>query len=268
MSKPDFDKIFAQNGIVTPLTDSQFLQGFEYLGDAPPTREEFNWLFQEIGKRLKWLNENGRIPTVQRYLVAGTYTFVAPVSGFYRITVVGSGAGGGGVYSTAQQSSSAGGGAGGGYATKTIWLDAGTSVVVIVGKGGLGGVGPALGSDGETSYFGDLFHATGGRGGIYGNAATPALGYGGAPGEGVNGDINGLGMPGGNPLLVNPLMPASGGISGIGGGSILSGGTPFANNGNGIGGILGCGGSGADGTSIAGTFVGGKGGDGAVIIEY
>lgn len=269
MSKPDFDKIFAQNGIVTPLTDSQFLQGFEYLGDDPPTREEFNWLFQEIGKRLKWLDQNGRIPTNrQSYTTAGTYTFTAPVSGFYRITVVGAGGGGGGVYATAQQSSAAGGGGAGGYAIKVIWLDAGTTVTVIVGKGGFGGIGVAIGKPGGTSSFGDICSATGGEGGVYGNASVPVMGYGGLPGAGTGGDTNGKGDVGGAPALLNPSDAHTGGVSGVGGASLLSGRTNYANNGPGIAGILGCGGSGADGTSAAGTYDGGPGGDGAVIIEY
>lgn len=56
MTKPDFLKIFAQNGAITELTDSQFLQGFDYLGDNPPTKEEFNWLFQQLSLKLQYLN--------------------------------------------------------------------------------------------------------------------------------------------------------------------------------------------------------------------
>ena len=60
MTKPDFEKIFASSGTTLPLTDSQFLQGFEYLGENPPTKEEFNWLFQEMWKRLQWLDKNAQ----------------------------------------------------------------------------------------------------------------------------------------------------------------------------------------------------------------
>lgn len=58
MTKPDFDKIFASGGTTLPLTDSQFLQGFEYLGENPPTKEEFNWLFQQLCLKMQWLNQN------------------------------------------------------------------------------------------------------------------------------------------------------------------------------------------------------------------
>lgn len=59
MTKPDFSKIFAQNGAIAALTDSQFLQGLEYLGDNPPTKEEFNWLFQQFCLKLQYLDSQG-----------------------------------------------------------------------------------------------------------------------------------------------------------------------------------------------------------------
>ena len=58
MTKPDFEKIFASGGTTLPLTDSQFLQGFAYLGENPPTKEEFNWLFQQLCLKMQWLNQN------------------------------------------------------------------------------------------------------------------------------------------------------------------------------------------------------------------
>lgn len=58
MTKPDFSKTFAQNGAILPLTDTQFLQGFDYLGANPPTKEEFNWLFQQFCLKLQYLEEN------------------------------------------------------------------------------------------------------------------------------------------------------------------------------------------------------------------
>ncbi len=59
MTKPDFSKVFALNGETLPLSDSQVLQGFAYLGGNPPTKEEFNWLFQQVWLGMKWLDENG-----------------------------------------------------------------------------------------------------------------------------------------------------------------------------------------------------------------
>ena len=59
MTKPDFSKIFAQNGAIAALTDAQYLQGLEYLGDNPPTKEEFNWLFQQFCLKLQYLDSQG-----------------------------------------------------------------------------------------------------------------------------------------------------------------------------------------------------------------
>lgn len=54
----DFEKIFATNGNVRTLSDSQYLQGFSYLGSAPPPEEDFNYLLQNIDMKLKNLNDS------------------------------------------------------------------------------------------------------------------------------------------------------------------------------------------------------------------
>ncbi|WP_051296444.1 gp53-like domain-containing protein [Anaeroarcus burkinensis] len=71
MTKPDFEKIFASSGTTLPLTDSQFLQGFAYLGENPPTKEEFNWLFQQLCLKMQWLNQNAGFG---RWQAGHTYT--------------------------------------------------------------------------------------------------------------------------------------------------------------------------------------------------
>lgn len=38
----------APNGQVLPISDANYASGFYYLGNNPPTAEEFNWLFQQI----------------------------------------------------------------------------------------------------------------------------------------------------------------------------------------------------------------------------
>ena len=86
MSKPDFEKIFASGGTTLPLTDSQFLQGFAYLGENPPTKEEFNWLFQQLCLKMQWLNQNagfGRWQADHNY-TAGEICF-SSVIGDYRV---------------------------------------------------------------------------------------------------------------------------------------------------------------------------------------
>ena len=85
MTKPDFEKIFASGGTTLPLTDSQFLQGFAYLGENPPTKEEFNWLFQQLCLKMQWLNQNagfGRWQADHTY-AAGEICF-SSVIGDYR----------------------------------------------------------------------------------------------------------------------------------------------------------------------------------------
>lgn len=38
----------APGGQILPISDTDFAKGFYYLGNNPPTAEEFNWLFQQI----------------------------------------------------------------------------------------------------------------------------------------------------------------------------------------------------------------------------
>jgi len=53
----DFSKIFATNGGVSAPTDSQYLQGFDFLGSAPPTIELFNYMFQNQDLKIKALHD-------------------------------------------------------------------------------------------------------------------------------------------------------------------------------------------------------------------
>lgn len=54
----DFSKIWGSNGNVSEPTDAQYLQGFDFLGSAPPTVELFNYLFQVIDLKLKELKDS------------------------------------------------------------------------------------------------------------------------------------------------------------------------------------------------------------------
>jgi hypothetical protein len=51
----DFSKIFAQNGPVSPPTDEEYLQGFEFLGSNPPTYRLFNYMFQKLDLKMQYL---------------------------------------------------------------------------------------------------------------------------------------------------------------------------------------------------------------------
>lgn len=59
MTKPDFSKIWGSGGTLLEISDTNFLQGFAYLGDNPPTVEEFNWLFNRMCLQLQYLNTQG-----------------------------------------------------------------------------------------------------------------------------------------------------------------------------------------------------------------
>ncbi len=327
----DFAKIFATNGTATAPTDEQYLQGFSFLGSAPPTEELFNYLLQNVDQKLlnlfsasnQWKSSTaygvGDIvhtvvagnsfkffqctvagtsgateptwPAVgstvadgtvtwqarrlgnhvpynrQIYTTAGTPTFTAPVSGLYKVTVIGGGGGGGGVTVSGTVGAYAGGGGGGGCAIKNVFLSAGDEVTVTVGAGGGGGIGNAAGYTGATSSFGAHCSATGGAGGAYANSSgtTSDSAAGGAGGVGSGGNINAAGWTGQGGLPDNQSAGATG-YGGAGGGSYISGGAGF-NTGTAAASTLGAGGMGAVKFG-AGTAEGGAGGAGVVIVEW
>jgi len=59
LTKPDFSKIWGSGGTLLEISDTNFLKGFAYLGDNPPTVEEFNWLFNRLCLQLQYLNTQG-----------------------------------------------------------------------------------------------------------------------------------------------------------------------------------------------------------------
>jgi len=59
LTKPDFSKIWGSGGTLLEISDTNFLEVFAYLGDNPPTVEEFNWLFNRLCLQLQYLNTQG-----------------------------------------------------------------------------------------------------------------------------------------------------------------------------------------------------------------
>lgn len=57
----DFSKIFSTNGAILQPTDTQYLQGFAFLGAAAPTRGLFNYLFQNIDQKLLALYSGSKL---------------------------------------------------------------------------------------------------------------------------------------------------------------------------------------------------------------
>jgi hypothetical protein len=171
--------------------------------------------------------------------------------------VWGAGGGGGGNY----VQGASGGGGGGGYSEEILFVTPGSSIVVTVGQGGLGGGNSSVsasannGLSGGSSSFGNLISATGGVGGF--GSLTGSYGVGGIGGRGY-----------GNSLVAAGGLGSAGftiGTSGLGG----------------AGGAAAMGGAGgAAGPGYSGSFPGGGGGgginnnqggvgaNGVVVVEY
>ena len=110
------------------------------------------------------------------YATTGTYTFTAPVTGTYFLTVGGAGgAGGAGRYSYTDQPG-AGGGSGDLIIDTPLSLIGNSSYIVTIGAGGAGAIDSAGGAGGVTS-FSNLVSLSGGGGGGRNTGNYPA-GYG------------------------------------------------------------------------------------------
>ncbi|MBB4956266.1 hypothetical protein H4S14_004368, partial [Agrobacterium vitis] len=145
-----------------------------------------------IGARLAKVEKGGLpataytppTPTIQHamqvYNTAGTYTFVAPVTGWYWVKVYG----GGGAAAAYTGNSQGEGGGGGGYSGKWVYHVAGDVTTVTVGAAGVYG-----GANGGTSSYGASHSATGG-------VTATAGGANGAGGTGIGGKINLTGQSG------------------------------------------------------------------------
>lgn len=133
------------------------------------------------------------------YTSPGTYTFVAKLTGKYRIEIAGAGGGGGG-YSRVPGNNKLGGSGGtGGYTVYTATLTKNKSYNVTVGAGGAGGRGYSF--DNDNSYKENPPHAEDGKNG--GNSsfdtktATGGKGGQGGCGNSYNGTNGANGTPSG-----------------------------------------------------------------------
>ena len=58
MEKPDFSKIWGENGNITyKFSDDNYLKGWGFVGNIPPARGMFDAYFQGTDKKLKWLDD-------------------------------------------------------------------------------------------------------------------------------------------------------------------------------------------------------------------
>jgi hypothetical protein len=209
----------------------------------------------------------GLAQSPQTYNADGT--FVVP-AGVTSITVEAWGGGGhGGTRSSTN--GACGGGGGGGYARKVIAVTPGQSFTVTVGTGA------TTNTAGEDSWFGTSATVLA-RGGssaannstTAGSGAAVGIGdftYGGGNGSNANYSTN-SGAGGASA----GTAAAGGNASGITGGTAPAGGVNGANgrnsSNNGIAGTAPGGGGGGAYRSTTGTFTGGNGGDGRVVVSF
>lgn len=218
-----FTRRWAQAGVVAEPTTQQADQGFAYLGQNPPTVEQFNALFQILDDKDGYLYRQyagvlaragmspaqtgdnqladairamrSLAPTV--FATTGTSDYVVP-STIARVLVFCTGGGGGATGCDSRVATGASGG-GAGTAIGFYNVTPGARVAVTVGPGG--GAGGYVGGDGGSSSFGTFCSALGGRGGVFDNANSLAGGLGGTASGGL---INLRGGDGsdGHPTLV------------------------------------------------------------------
>lgn len=197
---------------------------------------------------------------------SGTYT---PTPGTQFIIVEGvggGGAGGGATVSTSGMTSIGSGGGAGGYCKSKINIsEIVGSVSVTIGAGGTG-VNGSSGSGGGTTSFGAFFTCAGGLAGQRAGPANASFGTGGGFGGVASGAniLNFRGERGGNAFTTYPSYT----FGGNGGGGPLGTGGQYAANANGANGYgYGSGGGGVEISSgPTGTYRGGNGADGVVII--
>lgn len=209
----------------------------------------------------------GRLINVQRFTVAGTYTYTPTIgTNSIIVEVVGGGAAGGGGAATGSGQVSVAGGGGAGGAAKSRLLSGFSGISVTVGAGGTPISGGA-GGNGSSSSFGSFLSATGGLGAsvAVASSAYPYFSGYGAPGVGSNGNI--FNSNGGNGQTSFATGAATV-ISGTGGFSMLGGGgQALTSFGPGAASPSYGGGGGGGGVGSAQSAQpGGSGGVGAVIV--
>ncbi|MFA6495187.1 MAG: type II secretion system protein [Candidatus Paceibacterota bacterium] len=212
-------------------------------------------------------NAGGGIVQVSVYTNPGPSVWAKPAGATHvMVEVVGGGGGGGG---GGNGITGGGGGGSGGYCREYIDVSSITSAAVTIGSGGNGGNGSVNGSSGGASSFGSYCGANGGSGGYYGYTSIRP-GATGASISTLTGDVT----VGGNPGMAGgqSSMGGNGGASVLGGVGLgcvyyttLCPGVTYYDSG-----WAGSVGGGGGGASYNGNYshsgVGGKGGDGIVIV--
>lgn len=249
------------------------------IGDYVVDQTGALWVCITAGTPGTWKLISGKPPTRTFFNVNGPNAYTPPAG--CRAVIgqcVGSGGGGGGTAATGAATAAAGGGGGGGAFsegliaapfTNTPW----TATVGLAGQGAAG----AGGGNGNTSQIADsttavLIAALGGTGGALGAAITP-------PSLGALGGQGGLAAGGGGSAAQFKLQGQPGApglvfavasfVSGLGGAAARGGGGAQGqtnSHAGANGASSGSGGGGAAAGISQGTFAGGNGGDGLIVI--
>ena len=257
MAVPDFSKIWASQSSLNPyeFSDEDYLDGWEFIGEIPPDRRMFDTLQKQNDTKLQWLYSHRLTREMtpafnKRDVITVSGTYIAPVTGWYRITAKGGGGGGqGGNHNGTTWQLGGFGGGEGGIAIGYEHMTAGDTIPVVIGAGGAGGAaGAGIGSDGGDSTVtvnNNVYTGGGGKAVIAGGTGTIP------------------GAPGGPRNLTSISYTSMGVGASSGGGN--GGGIGSGSNTNGINGGGGAGGS----VTTSGTNLpGGAGGDGFVWFEY
>lgn len=72
---PDFSRIWATNSPLPEFnfTDEEYLEGWDFVDAAPPTKNQFDAWFRETDKKLKWLYDKVQSTAAQIYPVGAVY---------------------------------------------------------------------------------------------------------------------------------------------------------------------------------------------------
>ena len=75
MPTPDFSKVWANNSPLPEytFTDADYLEGWEFVGNAPPTKNEFDAWFRMVDTKLNWLYSQLQDTASKLYPVGSVY---------------------------------------------------------------------------------------------------------------------------------------------------------------------------------------------------
>jgi hypothetical protein len=75
MPTPDFSKVWASNSPLPEYTfsDADYLTGWDFVGSAPPTKNEFDAWFKMVDTKLKWLYDQMQATASKLYPVGSVY---------------------------------------------------------------------------------------------------------------------------------------------------------------------------------------------------